>query len=133
MIITIDGPAGAGKSSVARRIAQRLGYCFLDTGATYRAIALAAMRAGIDWKDTAAVAQLVGQVPLSLVGDRVLLGHEDVTEEIRSAEVTANTRHVANNLLAREQLVALQRRLATDKDVDRRSRPRHRSVSSSRL
>ncbi len=117
MIITIDGPAGAGKSSVARRLAQRLGYCFLDTGAMYRAIALAAIRGQIDWQDTAAIAELAGQVPLSLIEDRVLIGEEDVTHQIRSLEVTTNTRHVANNPAARERLVALQRRLAAGKDI----------------
>lgn len=117
MIITIDGPAGAGKSSVARRLAQRLGYCFLDTGAMYRAITLAAIRENADWNDGAAIAQLAEKVPLALVGDRVLLGDEDVTEAIRTVEVTAHTRHVANNPGARAQLVALQQRLATGKDV----------------
>lgn len=117
MIITIDGPAGAGKSSVARRLARRLGCCFLDTGAMYRAIALAAMRKSMDWEDQDAIAQLVAHVPLKLVEDRVMLGEEDITQAIRTAEVTSNTRHVANNPLAREQLVALQRQLAAGKNV----------------
>jgi len=117
MIITIDGPAGAGKSSVARRLAQRLHYWFLDTGAMYRVVALAAARQGIDWQDTAAVARLAGQVPLRFDNGRVFMGEEDVTDAIRSAEVTADTRHVADNPGAREQLIALQRRLAQGKDV----------------
>ena len=96
MIITIDGPAGAGKSSVARRLAQQLGYCFLDTGAMYRALALAAMRNQLDWQDGSAVGSLAAQVPLSFDSDRVFLGNEDVTAQIRSEEVTSNTRYVAN-------------------------------------
>ena len=99
MIVTIDGPAGAGKSSVARRLAQRLGFCFLDTGAMYRTIALAAMREKLDWADQDAVASLAAQAPIALHEDRVMLGDEDVSEAIRSADVTVNTRHVANNPL----------------------------------
>lgn len=117
MIITIDGPAGAGKSSVARRLAQQLGYWFLDTGAMYRGVALAAARQGVDWEDATAIARLAGQIPLSFDNNRILLGEEDVTHAIRSVEVTTNTRHVADNPAARDQLVALQRRLARGKDV----------------
>ncbi|MFO7904279.1 MAG: (d)CMP kinase [Planctomycetota bacterium] len=117
MIITIDGPAGAGKSSVARRLAQELGFWFLDTGAMYRAVALAVIRQGVDWSNTAAVAQLASQLPLAFDNDRVLLGKEDVTRAIRSAEVTTSTRHVADNQQARRQLVSLQRQLANGKDV----------------
>jgi cytidylate kinase len=117
MIVTIDGPAGAGKSSVARLLARRLRFCFLDTGAMYRAIALAAMRENMDWRDQEAVAQLAGRVSLSFQSDRVLLDGQDVTDEIRTPGVTGNTRHVANNPLARKQLVALQRRLAAGADV----------------
>ncbi len=117
MIITIDGPAGAGKSSVARRLAQCLGYCFLDTGAMYRAVALAALRQAVDWSDDSAIAELAGRLPLTLQEDRVMIGREDVTDAIRSAEVTSNTRHVANNVAARAQLVQLQRRLAAGRNV----------------
>lgn len=117
MIITIDGPAGAGKSTVARRLAQQLGYWFLDTGAMYRAVALAALRAGIDWNDGPAIAELASQLPLSMDDNRVLLGDEDITQAIRSSDVTANTRHVADNQEARGHLVALQRRLAQGKNV----------------
>ena len=117
MIVTIDGPAGAGKSSAARLLAERLGYCFLDTGAMYRVVALAAVRSCVDWHQTRAVAELAGLVSIEFDGPRVLLDGEDVTEAIRTPEVTANTRHVADNPPAREHLVALQRRLAEGKDV----------------
>jgi cytidylate kinase len=117
MIITIDGPAGAGKSSVARLLAQRLGYLFLDTGAMYRAVTLAAMSRNVAWDDPDAVARLVDQIDLSLADDRVWLDGQDVTRRIRDADVTNNTRHVANNPAARARLVTWQRRLATDRDV----------------
>lgn len=117
MIITIDGPAGAGKSSVARLLAQRLGYLFLDTGAMYRAVTLAAMSRNVAWDDPEAVARLVDQIDLSLADDRVWLDGQDVTRRIRDADITNNTRHVANNPAARARLVTWQRRLATDRDV----------------
>src|SRR5919197_775294 len=91
MIVTIDGPAGAGKSSAARALARRLGFEFLDTGATYRAVALAALRAGLDLHDHDALARLLAGLRLELPPGRVLLNGEDVTSEIRTAEVTAAT------------------------------------------
>lgn len=117
MIITIDGPAGAGKSSVARRLAERLGFCFLDTGAMYRAVALAALRSQIPWHDQPRIADLAARLPLAFRGERVLLGSDDVTDEIRSPDVTRSTRHVADNPLARAELVRLQRRLAAGTNV----------------
>ena len=71
MIITIDGPAGAGKSSVSRALARRLGFRFLDTGAMYRAVALAGMRRGVDWSRPEELAQLARGLDLRLAGDRV--------------------------------------------------------------
>ena len=112
MIVTIDGPAGAGKSSVARSLARRLGFCFLDTGAMYRAVALAAMRGDVAWDDRRAIADLAAHLPLEMKGDQVLLGGDDVTDAIRQPEVTANTKFVADNPQVRAHLVALQRRLA---------------------
>src|SRR5437868_13486139 len=91
MIITIDGAAGAGKSSAARLLAQRLGFEFLDTGAMYRAVALAALRAGLDLGDQGGLARLVGTLVLDMPPGRVLLNGEDVTAAIRSREVTAAT------------------------------------------
>ena len=74
MIVTIDGPAGAGKSSAARELARRLGFRFLDTGAMYRAVTLAAKERGLDLADAERLAQLVGEIRVDLDGDRVLLG-----------------------------------------------------------
>jgi cytidylate kinase len=85
MIVTIDGPAGAGKSSAARALAQRLGFDYLDTGAMYRAVTLAALRAGIDLRDQAALAALVAGLTLDMPPGRVVLNGEDVTDAIRTA------------------------------------------------
>ncbi len=112
MIVTIDGPAGAGKSTVARRLAARLGFQFLDTGAMYRAVAWAAARDGIAWDDAPAIAQLAARLQVTCDGPRVLVDGQDVTESIRSPEVTALTRHVADNRQVRAHLVDQQRRLA---------------------
>src|SRR4051794_30091768 len=96
MIVTIDGPAGAGKSSAARALAERLGFDFLDTGAMYRAVALAALRARADLRDPAALAGLLGGLRLEMPPGRVVLGGEDVAGLIRSPEVTAATGPVAD-------------------------------------
>ena len=117
MIVTIDGPAGAGKSTVARALARRLGFRYLDTGAMYRAVALAGLRRGVDWDRPAELAQLAAELTIEVAGDRILLDGENVTEEVRSLEVTAVTRHAADNLEVREQLVQLQRAAAAGHDV----------------
>jgi CMP/dCMP kinase len=117
MIVTIDGPAGAGKSSAAKALARRLGFRFLDTGAMYRAVALAGKRAGLDWDAPGDLARLAEKLNIQLSGDRILLDGEDVGDEIRTSEVTAVTRYAADNPRVREHLVRLQRTLADDDDV----------------
>ena len=117
MIVTIDGPAGAGKSTVARALALRLGFHFLDTGAMYRAVTLAGIRRGVDWDRPEQLAQLVVQLEIGLVGQRVLLDGDDVTEAIRSSEVTAASRFAADNRAVREHLVELQREVAASGDL----------------
>ncbi len=117
MIITIDGPAGSGKSSAARGLAQRLGFEFLDTGAMYRAVALAALRGGIDLRDEAALQQLLAGLRLEVRPGLVLLGGEDVTAAIRTAEVTKATGPVADSPAVRRRLVQWQRELAAGRDV----------------
>lgn len=117
MIVTIDGPAGAGKSSAARALARRLGFRFLDTGAMYRAVTLAALRAGVDLEDQRALEGIAASLELRLENDRVLLDGEDVTQAIRTFEVTTATRHAADAPGVRGRLVEWQRRLAEDTDV----------------
>lgn len=112
MIVAIDGPAGAGKSSAARALARRLGFRFLDTGAMYRAVALAALRRGLDWKNPEALAELARGLQIVVEEHRVLLDGEDVTDAIRTSEVTAVTHYAANNPAVREHLVYLQRQAA---------------------
>jgi cytidylate kinase len=112
MIVTLDGPAGAGKSTAARELARRLGFRFLDTGAMYRAVALAAVRAGLSWDDPDALAELARRVSIKLHADQVLLDGQDVTAEIRNSQITAVTHYSANNPGVREHLVQLQRAAA---------------------
>ena len=117
MIVTIDGPAGAGKSTVARALASRLGFHYLDTGAMYRAVALAGLRRGVDWERPEQLARLARRLRIEVRGDRILLDGEDVTETVRTAEVTAVTRFAADNLDVRRRLVEVQRAFAVGKDV----------------
>ncbi len=111
MIITIDGPAGSGKSTVARLLAERLSVRFLDTGAMYRAVALAVLRSAIDENDQAAVAHIAQGVKIAFEGDQLILNNEDVSAEIRTPEVTAISSIIASNPNVRERLVELQREI----------------------
>ena len=117
MIVTIDGPAGAGKSTVARALADRLGFRLLDTGAMYRAVTLAAIRAGIVEGDDAALAKLAQKVRIDLNDEQVLLDGDDVTTAIRTPEVTRAIHRAADNPDVRAHLVELQRRIAQDTDI----------------
>jgi cytidylate kinase len=117
MIITIDGPAGAGKSSAAKALARRLGFDFLDTGAMYRAVALAALEAGLDLHDQEALAVLLRGLRLELPPGRVLLNGADVTSQVRTAEVTAATGPVADSPVVRRRLAELQRTIARGRNM----------------
>ena len=107
-VIALDGPAGSGKSTIARALSQRLNLATLDTGASYRAVTAAVLAAGIEPTDTAAVAELAAAATLS-VEERVLIDGRDVTDEIRSDAVNHNVSLVAANPLVRETLVHWQR------------------------
>ncbi len=111
-VVTIDGPAGAGKSTVARRLADRLGWRLLDTGAMYRAATLAAIKANADLENEAALASIVETMTVELPPGRVLLNGVDVSESIRSVEVTRACRFVADSPSVRRRLVAWQREFA---------------------
>src|SRR5947209_15719055 len=117
MIVTIDGPAGAGKSTAARLLAQRLGFAFLDTGAMYRAVALAAARVHLDPADASAMERLLATMELDLPAGRVILNGEDVTLAIRAPEITALSAPVANSPTVRGRLADWQRRLAKGKSI----------------
>ena len=104
MVIAIDGPAGAGKSSIARAVAESLGFAYLDSGAMYRSVALAALDQGAEPADVAPAVRIE-------VGDRVLLDGRDVTDAIRTAEVSEAASRAAADPAVRAAMVAEQRRL----------------------
>jgi CMP/dCMP kinase len=111
MVIAIDGPAGAGKSTVARAVADALGFTYLDSGAMYRCVALAALRAEVDLENGPSVGLLAEEIRIDFSGDRVLLQGEDVTEKIRAPEVTAAASRVSVHSQVRDAMVARQRTL----------------------
>lgn len=112
MIVTIDGPAGSGKSTVARRLAERLGFRFLDTGAMYRAVALACLRRGILFDDQTALGEVARHVVFRFDGERVLLDSDDVTEAIRTPDLAKAASLVAVVPEVRAAMVHLQRSAA---------------------
>lgn len=122
LVVAIDGPAGAGKSTASRRLARALGGTYLDTGAMYRAITLAALREGIDLADASARGRVAARARVELQptdgdeGCRVLLDGEDVTAAIRTREVTGNIHWLAGDGGVRDVLVALQRAFARGAD-----------------
>ena len=111
MVIAIDGPAGAGKSSVARAVAEELGFTYLDSGAMYRCVALAAIERGVGLDDAEALGALAAGLEIGFDGRRVLLGERDVSDEIRQPGVTAAASRVSVHLSVREAMVSRQREL----------------------
>lgn len=114
-VIAIDGPAGSGKSTVGRRLAERLGLEYLDTGAMYRGITFAALRNNIDPADQDVVARLAPQVVLEFVDGRLLVDGVDASIEIRGPEVTRAVSLVAANPEVRRELVRRQREWAAER------------------
>lgn len=116
LVVTIDGPAASGKSTVARLLAERLGASFLDTGAMYRAVTLAAMQAGVDMNDEKKLLDVLGkkEFQFSVKKDKmaVCIDGIDVTEQLRGPEVTANSRYIASSTKMRGKLVRMQRQFA---------------------
>jgi cytidylate kinase len=113
-VITIDGPAGAGKSTVARRLAEQLGLKFLDTGAMYRAFTWAALARNVDLRDPEALVRLIRDSHLDFERGRVMLDGWDITDEIRGERVTKNAVFVADPPPVRAELVKLQRDFGRD-------------------
>ena len=140
--VAIDGPAGAGKSSVAKAVAKRAGYLYLDTGAMYRALTWAVLQANVDLADEKALKSLIHTTDIHMEPgetDRVFVNGTDVTSPIRSAEVTGHVSAVAALPAVREKLVDLQRQIAArggvildGRDIGtvvKRSRPIFRHVT----
>jgi cytidylate kinase len=117
VIITIDGPAGAGKSTVAKNLAVELGFDYLDTGAMYRAVALAGLRNDIHWENSNELTALAEQLPIHVQSGRTFLGDEDVSEAVRSVEVTEKTWFSANNPAIRALMVRCQQEQARGKNI----------------
>ena len=113
LIIAIDGPGGSGKSTVARSVARRLGFTYIDSGAMYRAVALWALRLGMDLDDLHRLEQLAKEARIELPGDRVLLNGEDVSAEIRTPQVSNAASRVAAQPGVRRAMREEQRRIGS--------------------
>jgi cytidylate kinase len=121
MIIAVDGPAGAGKSTVAKILAQKLGFLYIDTGAMYRALTLKAIEENIDTKDTASLVQCAANSNIDLKVNKngalkIVLDQKDVTAQIREPRITKLVSDISKVKGVREIMVALQRRLGQEKD-----------------
>ena len=112
MIVTIDGPAGAGKSSVSRSLAQRIGFQYLDTGAMYRALTWYVQQQQVDLMDQTVVANLANRLEMRFDAGRVWANGKDVSQEIRGALVTESVSEIADNPAVRQIMVSLQREIA---------------------
>lgn len=115
--IAIDGPAGSGKSTVAKEIAKRLEITYLDTGAMYRAITLSAIRQSVDLQDSDALKAIVDAIDLDITPTHFYIGGEDITDAIRTPDVTRNVSFVSMDGYVRSRMVALQQKIASDKSV----------------
>jgi CMP/dCMP kinase len=117
LIVTIDGPAGSGKSTIGRLLAKKLNACFLDTGAMYRTVTLAGMQAGIDLNDEKSMLDLIDEINLEFLPGKdemiAKINNKDVTGQIRSPDITANVHFIASRAALREKLVAMQRDFAS--------------------
>lgn len=155
LVVTIDGPAGAGKSVSARELARRLGFRLVDTGALYRALTWAVRASGVDPANHGALAALIDRTRVELAGDRVLVDGKDVTDELRTPEISRLTSQLTALALVRDKMTPLQRELAArgrvvlegrdtgtvvwpeadvkfylDADVDTRAERRHQELTA---
>ncbi|MDP6432942.1 MAG: (d)CMP kinase [Candidatus Scalindua sp.] len=121
MIIAIDGPAGSGKSTAAKRLAERLGFTYLDSGAMYRAFTWKALSAGVDFSDKEGLCKLLNETSIridcSADGSEVFVDGVNVTKEIRQPSVTENIHHVSGLEFVRKEMFKLQRGFARGKDI----------------
>ena len=121
MIVAVDGPAGSGKGTVTKGIEKELGFLNLDTGATYRCVALEALRKGVNLEEEEKIIEIANNIDIKINNesdkDIILLNGEDVSKEIRTKEVTAIVSQVSSIIPVRARLVEVQRKLAKGKDV----------------
>ena len=121
MIVAVDGPAGSGKGTVTKRIEKELGFLNLDTGATYRCVALQVVRKKLNIEDKDAIIKIANEIDIKIdnTGDKdiILLNGEDVSKEIRTKEVTAVVSQISSIIPVRERMVEVQRQLAVGKNV----------------
>lgn len=116
-IVAIDGPAGSGKGTVAKIVAEKCGLLYIDSGATYRSVALALLENNIDINDEEKVVELAKSLDIKFQDGKTYLNNKDVSEEIRSKSVSEIVSFVSSNIKLREILVDLQRNMANDNDV----------------
>ena len=117
VVVAIDGPAGAGKSTIARRLADKLGFTYIDTGAMYRAVAVWALRQNIAWSDMLAMEELAKAADIELAPGRISLNGEDVSEAIRTPEVSNGASKIAVIPGVRRAMVAKQREIGQRSSV----------------
>ena len=120
MIVAVDGPAGSGKGTVTKRIEKELGFLNLDTGATYRCVALATLKNNVKLEETEKIIQIANEINIEIDNTQekdIILLNGDVSKEIRSKEVTAIVSQISSIIPVRERMVEVQRKLATGKNV----------------
>ena len=117
MIIAIDGPAGSGKSTISKEISEELGITYLDTGAMYRLFTLKVLKEGISFNESEKIKELLENLNINIENDRFYLDGEDVTEKIRTYQVSDNVSKIAALKEVREKMVLLQREFSKSKDV----------------
>ena len=117
MIIAIDGPAGSGKSTISKEISEELGITYLDTGAMYRLFTLKVLKEGISFNESEKIRELLENLNINIENDRFYLDGEDVTEKIRTYQVSDNVSKIAALKEVREKMVLLQREFSKSKDV----------------
>lgn len=115
--IAVDGPAGAGKSTIAKIVADKLGFLYIDTGAMYRAVTLSIIRRNISLQNEAEIKKILDDIEIKIVNNRILLNDEDVSEEIRRQEVNNLVSPVSAIPFIREKLVEIQKGIASNNNV----------------